>query len=75
MALAALVALTGTSVLGGGIPVSAHHSIEDDPAAYGQPHAGWVAPPRAPGRLAPATGALLGVHPEDKPDMPITAQY
>ncbi|MGH9000296.1 MAG: glycoside hydrolase family 26 protein [Acidimicrobiia bacterium] len=43
----------------------AEHDIEDDPAAYGMPHAGWDAPPRGTGPLAPVTGALLGVHPED----------
>jgi glycosyl hydrolase family 26 len=74
VAVAALVALTGNMLVGGGVPVEAHHSIGDDPAAYGEPHAGWVAPLRAPGRLAPATGALLGVHPEDKPGRPITPE-
>jgi hypothetical protein len=75
IALAVAVALAGSSLIAGGIPVFAHHDIGDDPAAYGQPHAGWVAPPRASGRLAPATGALLGVHPEDSPGRPITAEY
>ncbi|MGH9002037.1 MAG: hypothetical protein ACRDYV_02800, partial [Acidimicrobiia bacterium] len=41
-------------------------SVPDDPHTYDNPHAGFVAPPRAAGRLAPASGALLGVHPEDR---------
>ncbi|MGH9040380.1 MAG: glycoside hydrolase family 26 protein, partial [Acidimicrobiia bacterium] len=32
------------------------------------PHAGWDPPPRAPGRLAPSTGALMGVHSDDDDD-------
>ncbi|MGH8976008.1 MAG: hypothetical protein ACRD0C_22705, partial [Acidimicrobiia bacterium] len=38
------------------------------------PHAGVVAPPRAPGRLVPATGALLGVHPDDRHTGTLTAK-
>ncbi|MGH9021764.1 MAG: glycoside hydrolase family 26 protein [Acidimicrobiia bacterium] len=57
------------------LPALAQHEIGEDPAAYGEPHAGWVAAPRANGRLAPATGALLGVHPEDSHTAPIDAEH
>ncbi|MGH9022054.1 MAG: hypothetical protein ACRDV9_02990, partial [Acidimicrobiia bacterium] len=66
-----VVVVTSLSVA----PALADHTIGGDPAAYGEPHAGWVAPPRAGGRLAPATGSLLGVHPEDSMDGPIDAQH
>jgi hypothetical protein len=74
--VAGIVALAGSLLVAGGVPVSAHHALkpEDPPSAYGQPHAGWVPPVRGAGRLAPATGALLGVHPEDKPGRPITPE-
>ena len=39
--------------------------VGDDPRAYTAPHAGVVAPPRGSGRLAPATGALIGTHSDD----------
>ena len=41
---------------------------EDESLAY-EPVAGWVAPPRNPGRLAPAQGALMGVHSADSTNM------
>ncbi len=46
---------------------SAHSSsgAGHDPHKYDNPHAGFVAPPRASGRLAPPTGALLGTHSDD----------
>ena len=34
------------------------------------PKAGWEAPPRVPGRLAPAHGSLMGVHSEDSANIP-----
>ncbi|MGH9024272.1 MAG: hypothetical protein ACRDV9_14450, partial [Acidimicrobiia bacterium] len=58
--------LLAASLVTGVIPASAHHEpeVRDNPWTYRAPHAGVVAPTRAPGRLAPARGALLGVHPE-----------
>src|SRR5581483_1417040 len=47
----------------------------DDPHAYTAPHAGLVAPPRAPGRLAPATGALIGTHSDSSPTGAIDAAH
>ncbi|HEV8625122.1 MAG TPA: hypothetical protein VG034_11750, partial [Acidimicrobiia bacterium] len=49
--------------------------VGNDPRAYTAPHAGVVAPPRAPGRLAPASGALMGTHSEDSPTSPIDAAH
>ncbi len=66
------------SSLAGLVPARADHSdavTGDNPEMYGEPHAGWVAPPRASGRLAPVTGALLGVHPEDSHSDPIDAEH
>jgi hypothetical protein len=37
----------------------------DNPRNYKLPHAGLVAPPRATGPLAPATGTLMGTHSND----------
>jgi hypothetical protein len=45
----------------------------DDPHAYVSPHAGLVAPPRAPGPLAPATGALMGTHSDSSASAPLDA--
>jgi hypothetical protein len=42
----------------------ADHDGEVDSLSY-EPHAGYDPPPRSPGRLAPATGALMGVHSDD----------
>jgi len=49
--------------------------IGSDGRGYTDPHAGVVAPPRAPGRLAPATGALIGTHSEDSATSPIDAEH
>jgi hypothetical protein len=35
-----------------------------------EPVAGWEAPPRVPGRLAPTQGSLMGVHSEDSANIP-----
>jgi hypothetical protein len=35
-----------------------------------QPKAGYDAPPRSPGRLAPGQGALMGVHSDDSANLP-----
>ncbi|MGH9000562.1 MAG: hypothetical protein ACRDY7_14380, partial [Acidimicrobiia bacterium] len=43
------------------------HNTTVDPVNY-VPHAGYDPPPRAPGRLAPAQGALLGTHSDDDDD-------
>ncbi|MGH9039015.1 MAG: hypothetical protein ACRDZ3_02170, partial [Acidimicrobiia bacterium] len=63
-----LAALVGAALVAAGVPATAHHepTVPDDPHTYAAPHAGFEAPPRASGRLAPASGALLGVHPEDR---------
>ncbi|HEY3239021.1 MAG TPA: glycosyl hydrolase, partial [Acidimicrobiia bacterium] len=77
LALVTALAVAASS-LAGLVPARADHSsgvTGDDPEMYGEPHAGWVAPPRAAGRLAPATGALLGVHPEDSHSDPIDAEH
>ncbi|MGH8973808.1 MAG: glycoside hydrolase family 26 protein [Acidimicrobiia bacterium] len=49
------------------LPAAADHDGEAESLAYA-PHAGWDPPPRAPGRLAPSTGALMGVHSDDDDD-------
>ena len=40
--------------------------IKHDGRGYNNPHAGFVAPPRGTGPLAPATGSLIGTHSNDK---------
>ncbi|HLF41732.1 MAG TPA: hypothetical protein VI854_09710, partial [Acidimicrobiia bacterium] len=72
-----LVTLLGASVVAGGMPARGHHepTVPDDPHTYTAPHAGVVAPPRATGRLAPASGALLGVHPEDRHTGTLTPEH
>ena len=59
-----LAALVGSSLFAG-LPARADHDDVENPVDYVDPHAGYTAPPRAPGRLAPATGALFGTHSED----------
>ncbi|HET9773086.1 MAG TPA: glycosyl hydrolase [Acidimicrobiia bacterium] len=60
------------ALLGGALaPASAAEdeaTTEEESSGY-EPVAGWVAPPRNPGRLAPATGALMGVHSHDSTNM------
>ena len=48
-------------------PAVADHDGEVDSLTY-EPHAGVDPPPRSPGRLAPRTGALMGVHSDDDDD-------
>jgi hypothetical protein len=50
-------------------------AIGSDGRGYTAPHAGFVAPPRAPGRLAPATGALIGTHSDDSATSPLDAAH
>jgi hypothetical protein len=70
-----LASLVGALVVAAGLPATAHYpSVPDDPHTYTDPHAGVVAPPRAPGRLAPVSGALLGVHPDDRHTGTLTAK-
>ena len=78
-----LVAVLSVSLLGAVFAADAQAAIPagrdleivgNDPRAYTDPHAGVVAPPRAPGRLAPATGALIGTHSEDSPTWPLERQ-
>ncbi|MGH9000294.1 MAG: hypothetical protein ACRDY7_13000 [Acidimicrobiia bacterium] len=71
-----------TGILAAGLVASpviadAHHdpAVQDDLRTYTNPHAGVVAPPRAPGRLAPPTGALLGVNPVEDADEPFTPEH
>jgi hypothetical protein len=40
--------------------------IEHDGRGYNNPHAGFAAPARGTGRLAPARGSLIGTHSNDK---------
>ena len=40
--------------------------IQHDGRGYNNPHAGFEAPARASGRLAPVTGSLIGTHSNDK---------
>jgi hypothetical protein len=47
----------------------------DDPHAYVLPHAGLVAPPRAAGPLAPATGALIGTHSDSSASSPLDEEH
>ena len=64
-----LAALVGAPLATASAPALATHSATStghDPHKYTTPHAGLVAPPRASGRLAPATGALLGTHSDDQ---------
>ena len=62
-----LVLLVGSGLVEA-FPARADHPDVDDPALYVDPHAGYAAPPRAAGRLAPPTGALFGTHSEDSHD-------
>jgi hypothetical protein len=48
--------------------------VGSDGRGYTNPHAGFVAPPRADGRLAPATGALIGTHSNDQHTGQLTEQ-
>ncbi|HEY3238436.1 MAG TPA: hypothetical protein VGL92_02640, partial [Acidimicrobiia bacterium] len=57
-----LAALVSALLTAASLPVHAADPgrVEsDNPRQYTNPHAGLVAPPRAGGRLAPTTGALL----------------
>ena len=72
-----LTLFIGAAFLSGMVPARADHDDDvtgSDPAAYGEPHAGWVAPPRGTGPLAPATGALFGTHSEDSHSGELTAE-
>ncbi|MGH9000718.1 MAG: hypothetical protein ACRDY7_15165, partial [Acidimicrobiia bacterium] len=55
----AIAATLAAALLLAGAPARGSHDADEETGAY-EPHAGYVAPPRSPGRLAPATGALLG---------------
>jgi hypothetical protein len=48
--------------------------VGNDGRGYKNPHAGFVAPPRAEGRLAPATGSLIGTHSNDSHTGSLTEQ-
>ena len=48
--------------------------VGNDGRAYNNPHAGFVAPPRGEGRLAPASGALIGTHSNDSHTGQLTEQ-
>jgi hypothetical protein len=62
--LTGLVLVLALAGWGGSPDAVADHDGDVDSLTY-EPHAGVVAPPRSPGRLAPATGALMGVHSHD----------
>ena len=75
-AVAALsTALLGVVVVGDAAAVVPGRDAGNDPHAYVEPHAGLVAPPRAAGRLAPVTGALIGTHSDSSPTGPIDAAH
>src|SRR2546421_1702485 len=69
--LAALSTALVGAVLAGDAAAATGRDAGDDPHAYVAPHAGLVAPPRAPGPLAPATGALIGTHSDSAATAPI----
>ena len=62
--------LVGTFLAGDAQAIDAGRDervIKHDGRGYKNPHAGFVAPPRAEqGRLAPTTGSLIGTHSNDK---------
>lgn len=64
------VALTATVVAPGAQaatdPGRDDKLIKHDGRGYNNPHAGFAAPPRGTGPLAPATGTLIGTHSNDK---------
>jgi len=72
-----IVLVAGVSLSMSAFPARADHDDDvtgSDPAAYGEPHPGWMAPPRGTGPLAPATGALFGTHSEDSHSGELTAE-
>ncbi|HEV7865448.1 MAG TPA: glycosyl hydrolase [Acidimicrobiia bacterium] len=74
LVLAAISAcLVGAVLAGNAQAVDPSRDAKDDPHAYKVPHAGLVAPPRAPGPLAPATGSLIGTHSGDSATGPLDA--
>jgi Glycosyl hydrolase family 26 len=76
LVLAALsAALVGVVAAGNASAVGSGRDAGDDPHAYTTPHAGLVTPPRAPGRLAPASGALIGTHSDSSASAPIDAAH
>ncbi|MGH9038177.1 MAG: glycoside hydrolase family 26 protein [Acidimicrobiia bacterium] len=60
--VSAFLFLLATSVVD---PAARADHDGDVDSLYYEPHAGWTPPPRSPGRLAPTTGALMGVHSYD----------
>ena len=63
------VCLSGLVLAGDARAIDAgrdHRVIKHNGRGYNNPHAGFVAPPRGTGRLAPATGTLIGTHSNDK---------
>ncbi|MGH9039555.1 MAG: glycoside hydrolase family 26 protein, partial [Acidimicrobiia bacterium] len=65
---AAVAGALAAGVLLAGSPARGSHDADEATGAY-EPHAGYVAPARSPGRLAPATGALMGTHSHDDDDL------
>ncbi|MCA1844332.1 MAG: hypothetical protein LC792_14320, partial [Actinobacteria bacterium] len=57
------------------VPGRDQTKIGSDGRGYNDPHAGMVAPPLAPRRLAPATGALIGTHSDDSATSPLDAEH
>jgi hypothetical protein len=77
-----LVAVLSVSLIGVVLAADAQAAIDpgrdqvkigSNGRGYTSPHAGFVAPPRASGRLAPASGALIGTHSDDSPSSPLDA--
>jgi hypothetical protein len=69
------MSLVGVLLAGDAQALDPSRDAGDDPHAYTLPHAGLVAPPRAPGRLAPETGALIGTHSDSSATSPIDAAH
>src|SRR3990170_4164640 len=61
--------LVGTMLAGDAQAIDAGRDdrlIKHDGRGYNNPHAGFVAPPRGDGPLAPKAGSLIGTHSNDK---------
>ena len=67
--------LAGVVMAGNAQAIEPGRDAGNDGRAYRSPHAGVVAPPRAPGRLAPPTGALIGTHSKDSHTGPLTESH
>ena len=67
------VCLSSLVLAGDARAVDPLRDAQNNPRNYKAPHSGVVAPPRAAGPLAPATGALIGTHSNDSHTGPLDA--